>query len=85
MSYGPLHSRRTPALIRRSDPEHYQFALMRTGHQGIDQSRTRTRLGPGEMVLPTTARAPSPPPSRPVRPESLLLQFPKRLLPLRES
>ncbi|MEV0280442.1 AraC family transcriptional regulator [Streptomyces sp. NPDC050610] len=86
MSYGPHLSRRTPALIRQSDPEHYQFALIRTGRQGIDQARTRARLCPGEMVLYDSSRPfdasvkAGPPPA-----ESVLLQFPKRLLPLRES
>lgn len=86
MSYGPLLSRRTPALIRRSDPEHYQFALVRTGHQGIDQARTRARLGPGEMVLYDSSRPFDASVEADLAPaESLLLQFPKCLLALRES
>ncbi|GAA2385521.1 helix-turn-helix domain-containing protein [Streptomyces glaucosporus] len=86
MSYGPLVSRRTPALIRRSDPEHYQVALVRSGRQGIEQARNRARLGPGDIVLYDSSR----PFDAPVEAgrgmsESVLLQFPKRLLPLPES
>ncbi|MFI0777494.1 helix-turn-helix domain-containing protein [Streptomyces sp. NPDC021212] len=85
MAYAPLLSQRTPALIRRSDPEQYQLALIRRGHQGIEQNRTRALLGPGELVLYDSSRpfdalvdtgqADS---------ESVVLQFPKRLLPLPE-
>ncbi|AJT69086.3 helix-turn-helix domain-containing protein [Streptomyces chattanoogensis] len=104
VSYPPLLSQRTPALIRRSDPEQYQVALVRGRHQGIEQARTRSLLVPGDLVFYDS--------SRPfdalvdgdrsaadaemdaeadadvdgvAGAESIVLQFPKRLLPLPES
>ncbi|MFD4476789.1 helix-turn-helix domain-containing protein [Streptomyces sp. NPDC058471] len=83
MSYGPLHSRRTPRLIRQSDPEQYQIAYIRRGYQGIEQARRQALLGPGELVLYDS--------SQPFNASvgggqgvarSLMLQFPKQLLPL---
>ncbi|MFF4947929.1 AraC-like ligand-binding domain-containing protein [Streptomyces chattanoogensis] len=88
MSYAPLVSQRTPALIRQSDPEHYQVALVRSGHQGIEQARTRSLLGPGDLVLYDSSRpfdAMVDGSRAEATAESLLLQFPKRLLPLPES
>ncbi|MGW7086584.1 AraC-like ligand-binding domain-containing protein [Streptomyces sp. NPDC054871] len=86
MSYGPLHSRRTPKLIRQSDPEQYQIAYIRRGFQGIEQVRRQALLGPGELVFYDS--------SRPFDASvgvgqgvarSVLLQFPKQLLPLPEA
>lgn len=59
MSYGPLLSRRTPRLIRQSDPEQYQIALVRSGHQSIDQTDSHACLGRGNWSS-TTVRGPSP-------------------------
>ncbi|MFF2653733.1 helix-turn-helix domain-containing protein [Streptomyces sp. NPDC058045] len=83
MSYGPLVSRRTPRLIRQSDPEQYQIALVRSGHQSIDQGDSQACLGRGELVFydssrPFTARVGEGGGGS----ESVLMQFPKRLLPL---
>ncbi|MFJ2022130.1 AraC-like ligand-binding domain-containing protein [Streptomyces nodosus] len=86
MSYTPLTSQRTHRLIRRSDPEMYQLALTLAGQQGIEQARTCALLGPGDLLLydssrPFTATAgPNPPGAR-----AMLLQFPRRLLPLPEK
>ncbi|MBU6533866.1 AraC-like ligand-binding domain-containing protein [Streptomyces mayonensis] len=86
MSYTPLFSQRTPKLIRQSDPEHYQMALIRRGHQGIEQNRTRTLLGPGQLVFYDSSR-----PFDAVTytdqadPEAIVLQFPKWMLPLPEQ
>lgn len=83
MSYASLTSRRTAALIRRSDPEQYQVALIRTGRQGIEQNRTRALARPGELMIYDSSR-----PfeafcdSGPLKAKSVVLQFPKRLLPL---
>ncbi|MYV97758.1 helix-turn-helix domain-containing protein [Streptomyces sp. SID3343] len=84
MAYGPLVSQRTPALIRQSDPEQYQLALIRTGCQGIEQARSSALLEPGDLVFydssrPFVAAVESGPAGRS---ESVLVQFPKRLLPL---
>ncbi|MEW2392563.1 helix-turn-helix domain-containing protein [Streptomyces venezuelae] len=86
MSYGPLHSRRTRRLIRQSDPEQYQIAYIRRGFQGIEQVRRQALLSPGELVLydsshPFDATVGS---GQGVA-RSVLLQFPKKLLPLPEA
>lgn len=86
MSYGELHSQRTPAMIRKSDPEQYQIAFTRSGCQGIEQARTRTRLGRGDLVFydssyPFDASVEAGGRSR-WGSRALVLQFPKRMLPL---
>lgn len=86
MSYTPLSSQRTPRLIRQSDPEMYQLALTIAGQQSIEQARMYASIGPGDLLLydssrPFTAIAgPNPPGAR-----AMLLQFPRRLLPLPEK
>ncbi|MFD9940392.1 helix-turn-helix domain-containing protein [Nonomuraea sp. NPDC059023] len=42
---------RTPALIRRSDPEHYLFGVITYGRKGISQRRTGSDLVAGDAVL----------------------------------
>lgn len=86
MSYGPLRSRRTPRLIRQSDPEQYQIAYIRRGFQGIEQVRRQALLSPGELVFydsshPFDATVGA---GQGVA-RSVLLQFPKQLLPLPEA
>ncbi|MDF5755170.1 helix-turn-helix domain-containing protein [Spongiactinospora sp. TRM90649] len=83
MSYTKLFSYRTPKLIRQSDPEHYQMAVVRTGLQGIEQNRTRNLVRSGELVVydssqPFEASCLS----NTVKGRSVVLQFPKALLPL---
>lgn len=46
----PLQARRTPALVRQSDPETFQLALTVRGTQGIAQSGRNILLGPQDMV-----------------------------------
>ncbi|MEU9142554.1 helix-turn-helix domain-containing protein [Streptomyces sp. NPDC048349] len=83
-AHSPLSSRRTPALIRRGDPEQYQLALITGGrwwmsHQGGDEE-----FGVGDMILWDTSRPqatvahPGNGPSR-----SIILHLPKDALPLR--
>ncbi|MFJ9482655.1 helix-turn-helix domain-containing protein [Streptomyces mirabilis] len=84
MSYASLQSQRTPALIRQSDPECYAVALVKNGWQGIEQARHNSVIGTGCLVLydssrPFTAIVPE---SAPLGAETLILQFPKKLLPL---
>lgn len=81
LSYSPLVSERTPQLIRRSDPELYQLAVVRSGEQGIEQARNQARLRPGEMVLydsslPFAAQSALTPGTS----TSIVLQFPKSSL-----
>ncbi|MFI1566867.1 helix-turn-helix domain-containing protein [Streptomyces sp. NPDC020490] len=82
MSYARLNSQRTPRLIRQSDPEQYQIAAVLSGEQGIEQQRRQAVLRSGDLVLydssrPFTATASA----DGTRSGSLLLQFPKTLLP----
>ncbi|MET8114793.1 helix-turn-helix domain-containing protein [Streptomyces prasinus] len=85
MTYTGLVSRRTRALIRKSDPELYQIAVVRSGQQGIEQERRLAVVDHGDMVLYDSSRpfeatvAPGAEPST-----SLVLQFPRQLLPLPE-
>ncbi|MFI9604783.1 helix-turn-helix domain-containing protein [Streptomyces sp. NPDC052043] len=86
MSYTPLSSQRTPRLIRQCDPETYQLALTLAGRQSIEQARTYTSLGSGDLLLydssrPFTATVGPTPPGA----QAMLLQFPRRLLPLPEK
>ncbi len=85
-AHSPLSSRRTPALIRRGDPEQYQPALITGGrwwmsHQGGDEE-----IGVGDMILWDTSRPqetvahPGDGPNR-----SIILHLPKDTLPLRSG
>ncbi|WP_160161287.1 helix-turn-helix domain-containing protein [Embleya hyalina] len=85
VSHGSRVCRRTPAAIRRADPEVYLLALLRHGRQGVEQAHNHASLGPGDLVLVDSSRPFD------VRAEdcdtasgSVLLQFPKRLLPVPE-
>ncbi|MFF4583740.1 helix-turn-helix domain-containing protein [Streptomyces sp. NPDC001373] len=83
LSYTALSSQRTPALIRRSDPELYQLALVLSGRQHIGQIRNDAALGPGDFVLYDSSRpfeASSLPDGGPA--SNLVFQFPRKLLPL---
>ncbi|MFE7587389.1 helix-turn-helix domain-containing protein [Streptomyces gardneri] len=86
LTYGSLSCRRTPALIRRSDPELYQLALITGGRQNLEQCGRRVSLGRGELVLYDSSR----PYEASVTAEgaladSLILNVPKRLLPFRDA
>ncbi|WP_006608078.1 helix-turn-helix domain-containing protein [Streptomyces auratus] len=83
LSYSPLLSERTPQLIRQSDPELYQLALVTSGRQGVEQARNNVLLEAGSMVLYDSSRPFSASVHAGVgRADSLVFQFPKRLLPL---
>ncbi|GAA2352155.1 helix-turn-helix domain-containing protein [Streptomyces cuspidosporus] len=47
----PLDSARTPALIRRSDPEIYYLSVPLRGHMGVVQDDRETLVGQGELVM----------------------------------
>ncbi|MFI8252189.1 AraC-like ligand-binding domain-containing protein [Streptomyces filamentosus] len=83
ISYAPLQSYRSSKLIKQSDPELYQIALITSGKQAIEQGENSTLLEPGQFVLYDS--------SRPFEAaagidgeyaSSLLLQFPRKILPL---
>ncbi|MEU7280795.1 AraC family transcriptional regulator [Streptomyces sp. NPDC045431] len=83
MSYSPLISYRSGRLIRQSDPEVYQLAVITSGQQGIEQAGHRTLLEPGDIVFYDSSR-----PFEALagvdgnRCSSLLVQFPRKLMPL---
>ncbi|MFJ5845528.1 helix-turn-helix domain-containing protein [Streptomyces sp. NPDC092903] len=86
MTYSPLLSYRSPLLIRQSDPELYQIALITSGQQIIEQARNCAALRADEMVLYDSSR----PFEASVRAgeegaSSLLLQFPRELMPLSDK
>lgn len=85
LSYAALRARRTPALIRRSDPEYYQVTLIEAGRHGFDQAGRRSLVTAGNLVLHDTSHPfEGMVPASSPRSESLMLQFPRKLLPLPE-
>ncbi|MFH8622520.1 helix-turn-helix domain-containing protein [Streptomyces vietnamensis] len=82
--FSPLRSRRTPALIRRGDPEQYQLGLMQRGATVLSQHRNDCSVGAGDLVFWDTSRpsdAAMPIASGPV--QLTMLQLPRDVLPLR--
>lgn len=83
-SHSPLRSRRTPALIRRGDPEQYQLALITGGRWWMSHNGADEEFGVGDMILWDTSRPqetiahPGQGPSR-----SVIVHLPKDFLPLR--
>jgi AraC-like DNA-binding protein len=55
LSYPSLRSRRTPALVRRSDPELYQLALTLRGGQSISHCGGEALVGAGDLLLYDTS------------------------------
>ncbi|GAA0447775.1 helix-turn-helix domain-containing protein [Streptomyces olivaceiscleroticus] len=78
MRYALLESRRTPRMIRQSDPELYQIAFIHSGLHVLDQARQQVPLRRGQFVLYDSSRAFT---ARAAG-ESMLLQFPRCRLPL---
>ncbi|SDU10208.1 helix-turn-helix domain-containing protein [Amycolatopsis keratiniphila] len=86
MSYRSLACRRTHTHIRRSDPEQYVIALVRSGCQTIEQARTQSRIETGQMILYDSSYPYDANVGVDRADATLLhLQFPKKLLPLRED
>ncbi|MGW3172655.1 AraC-like ligand-binding domain-containing protein [Streptomyces sp. NPDC001153] len=56
LTYASMTSRRTPQLIRQSDPEMYAVGLILRGQQGIVQGRCEAPLGAGDLVVYSTSR-----------------------------
>jgi AraC-like DNA-binding protein len=55
-SYASMTTRRTPRLIRQSDPETYAVSLSRRGRQTISQDGVQAVLGAGDLVVYSTSR-----------------------------
>ncbi|AOR29932.1 AraC family transcriptional regulator [Streptomyces fodineus] len=87
LSYTPLSSRRTSRLIRQSDPEQYQLALVTGGRQSIEQARQYAPLNAGDLVVYDSSRPfhAAVEPSSCGASRSVLLQFPRHLLPLPDT
>jgi AraC-like DNA-binding protein len=56
LSYPSLRSRRTPALVRRSDPELYHLALTLRGRQSISHCRREASVEVGDLLLYDSSR-----------------------------
>lgn len=56
MSFPQLRSERTPALIRRSDPELYELTLITGGEMWISQTGKDARMRAGDLVMWETSR-----------------------------
>lgn len=82
----PLRSRRTPAMIRRGDPEQYQLALLRQGATSMSQHRNECTVGPGDLMLWDTSR-PSDNAMRAGtgRVRATVLMLPRTVMPLRSQ
>ncbi|MDQ0780141.1 AraC-like DNA-binding protein [Streptomyces aurantiacus] len=55
LTYASMTSRRTPQLIRQSDPEMYAVGLILRGQQVITQDRCEAPLGEGDLVVYSTS------------------------------
>ncbi|WP_435250748.1 helix-turn-helix domain-containing protein [Streptomyces cucumeris] len=78
----PMSWRRTPRLIRHSDPEYYHLTFPITGSVGITQAGREAVHGPREMYVVDTSQ-----PFHCVTSalHAVGLEVPKRLVPLRKA
>ncbi|WP_443726299.1 helix-turn-helix domain-containing protein [Streptomyces coffeae] len=78
----PMSWRRTPRLIRHSDPEYYHLTFPITGSVGITQAGREAVHGPGEMYVVDTSQ-----PFHCVtsRLHGVGLEVPRKLVPLRKE
>ncbi|MER7196060.1 helix-turn-helix domain-containing protein [Streptomyces flaveolus] len=56
MTYASMASRRTPQMIRQSDPEMYAVGLILRGQQAIIQDRREAPLAAGDLVVYSTSQ-----------------------------
>ncbi|WP_380282627.1 helix-turn-helix domain-containing protein [Kitasatospora purpeofusca] len=88
ISFPALTSERTPALIKRSDPETYELTLIAGGAMSVAQARREAVLSVGDFVMwsssrPYTGQGRSSADSGPSR--GIVLHLPRRLLPFPQS
>ncbi len=82
--FSPVRSRRTPALIRRGDPEQYQLGLIRRGATSMAQLSNDCRVRAGDFVFWDTSRPSDAAILAEAGPVQLtMLQLPRHVLPLR--
>ncbi|MEF9883351.1 AraC family transcriptional regulator [Streptomyces sp. P9-A4] len=83
VAYSPLRSRRTPALIRRGDPEQYQLGLVTKGAMTLSQHGNDCEAEAGDLLFWDTSR---PSDARYVSDgdpgQLVILQLPRDALPL---
>ncbi|MER6162494.1 helix-turn-helix domain-containing protein [Streptomyces sp. NPDC001868] len=86
-SYPPMHARRTPAMIRQSDPELCQLWLTVRGQVGLSQSGRHVDVGEGDLVLYDSSRPCQAQTAAHDRPDvsSLIVQIPRDKLPLHSN
>ncbi|WP_405561648.1 helix-turn-helix domain-containing protein [Streptomyces canus] len=84
LDFPEVRAVRTPALVRRSDPEHFGLSVIAANDLWFAQRDRDCRLSPGDLLLHDTSQ---PFDSRALpgagRGKMLLLQLPKSQLPLR--
>lgn len=86
-SYPPLDARRTPAHIRRGDPEVLQLWLTVRGEVGLSQAGRHVEVGEGDLVLYDSSRPCQAQTAARGRPDvsSLIVQIPRARLPLHSN
>ncbi|QKG21353.1 hypothetical protein [Actinomadura verrucosospora] len=86
LEFDDMGSRRTPRLIRRTDPERWMLTLVTRGSMWVEQRRSRADMSPGNLVLYDT--------SQPFQSQildcgspcrTILLQIPRKVLPIPEQ
>lgn len=85
MSYTRLVSYRSRRLIRASDPELYQVGVITEGEQAMEQAGNRVVLRPGDLVVYDSSRPFQACAQGPRGCASVVVQFPRRLLPLPDN
>ncbi|GAA1786940.1 helix-turn-helix domain-containing protein [Actinomadura chokoriensis] len=86
LEFDDMESRRTPRLIRHSDPERWMLTLVSRGSMWVEQSRSRAEPSLGDLVLYDTSRPfQSQILDRGVPCRTVLLQVPRKALPLPEQ
>ncbi|WP_234312442.1 helix-turn-helix domain-containing protein [Streptomyces griseus] len=79
----PMTSRRSAALVRRSDPEQYQLGLIRQGATALSQHRNMSTAGAGDFLLWDTSRPSDTEMAHSSAMRLTMLQFPRNVLPVR--
>ncbi|WP_280249902.1 helix-turn-helix domain-containing protein [Nocardia abscessus] len=85
MTYPSVHVRRTPKLIRQSDPEACQVNLVLDGAAAILQAEREAIIGAGEFALFDTSRPFEGWRSCGIGDRTITLQIPRALLPLPDN
>ncbi|MEU5341488.1 helix-turn-helix domain-containing protein [Streptomyces sp. NPDC020766] len=86
-SYPPMHARRTPAMIRQSDPEVCQLWITVRGGVALSQSGRDVEVGEGDLVLYDSSQPRQAWTAACGHPNvsSLILQIPRARLPLHSN